>query len=54
MKVFAFPTAVFYFIFSPVTALIMSISDLILKKFFSIEGDQIQFTFSKIELGKLY
>ena len=51
MKVFAFPTAVFYFLFSPVTAMIMSISDLILKKFFSIEGDQIQFTFSKIELG---
>ena len=32
MKVFAFPTAIFYFIFSPVTAMIMSISDLILKK----------------------
>jgi CBS domain containing-hemolysin-like protein len=29
----------------------MWISDLILIKFFRIEGDQIQFTFSKIELG---
>ena len=51
MKVLAFPTAVFYFIFSPITAMIMWISDLILIKFFRIEGDQIQFTFSKIELG---
>ena len=51
MKVLALPTAVFYFIFSPITAMIMWISDLILIKFFRIEGDQIQFTFSKIELG---
>ena len=51
MKVLALPTAFFYFIFSPITAMIMWISDLILIKFFSIEGDQIQFTFSKIELG---
>lgn len=51
MKVLAFPTAVFYFIFSPITATIMWISDLILIKFFRVEGDQIQFTFSKIELG---
>ena len=51
MKVLALPTAIFYFIFSPITAMIMWISDLILIKFFRIEGDQIQFTFSKIELG---
>lgn len=51
MKVFALPTAFFYFLFSPITALIMKISDLILMKFFKVKGDQIQLSFSKIELG---
>ena len=51
IKIFAFPTAFFYALFSPITTLIIKLSDLILMKFFSTEGDQVQLTFSKIELG---
>ena len=51
MKVFAFPTAVFYAVFAPITAMIIKLSDFILIKFFKTKGDQIQLTFTKIELG---
>lgn len=51
MKVFAFPTAFFYALFSPVTSMIIKLSDFILMKFFKTKGDQVQLTFSKIELG---
>ena len=51
MKVFAFPTAVFYAVFAPITAMIIKLSDFILMKFFKTKGDQIQLTFTKIELG---
>ena len=51
MKVFAFPTAIFYIIFYPITFLIIRLSDIILMKFFKTKGDQVQLTFSKIELG---
>lgn len=51
MKVFAFPTAFFYALFSPITSMIIMLSDFILMKFFKTKGDQVQLTFSKIELG---
>ena len=51
IKIFAFPTAFFYALFSPITTMIIKLSDIILMKFFSTEGDQVQLTFSKIELG---
>ena len=51
MKVFAFPTAIFYTIFAPITSMIIKLSDFILMKFFKTKGDQVQLTFSKIELG---
>lgn len=51
MKLLAFPTAIFYVLFSPMTAMIMKLSDFILIKFFKTKGDQVQLTFSKIELG---
>ena len=51
IKIFAFPTAFFYAFFSPITTMIIKLSDLILMKFFSTKGDQVQLTFSKIELG---
>ena len=51
IKIFAFPTAFFYALFSPITTMIIKLSDLILMKFFSTKGDQVQLTFSKIELG---
>ena len=51
MKIFAFPTAIFYALFAPITSMIIIISDFILIKFFKTKGDQVQLTFSKIELG---
>lgn len=51
IKIFAFPTSIFYAIFAPITSLIISLSDYILIKFFKTEKDQIQLTFSKVELG---
>tara|TARA_A100001011_G_scaffold41540_1_gene39148 strand:- start:24322 stop:25596 length:1275 start_codon:yes stop_codon:yes gene_type:complete len=51
MKIFAFPTAIFYALFAPITSMIIIISDFILIKFFKTKGDQVQLTFSKVELG---
>ena len=51
IKIFAFPTAIFYTLFAPVTSMIIVVSDFILIKFFKTKGDQVQLTFSKIELG---
>ena len=51
MKVFAIPTAFFYAFFFPITSMIIILSDYILIKFFKPKGDQVQLTFSKIELG---
>ena len=51
MKVFAIPTAFFYAFFFPMTSMIIILSDYILIKFFKTKGDQVQLTFSKIELG---
>jgi CBS domain containing-hemolysin-like protein len=51
MKLLAFPTAFFYALFSPITSMIIMLSDFILIKFFKTQGDQVQLTFSKIELG---
>ena len=51
MKILAFPTAIFYALFAPITSMIIRLSDFILMKFFKTKGDQVQLTFSKIELG---
>ena len=51
MKVFALPTAVFLTLFTPITLMVIKLSDYILIKFFKTKGDQIQLTFSKSELG---
>ena len=51
MKVFALPTAVFFTLFTPITVMVIKLSDYILIKFFKTKGDQIQLTFSKSELG---
>lgn len=51
MKIFAFPTAFFYALFTPITTMIIKLSDFILIRFFKTKGDQVQLTFSKIELG---
>ena len=51
MKVFALPTGVFLTLFTPITLMVIKLSDYILIKFFKTKGDQIQLTFSKSELG---
>jgi CBS domain containing-hemolysin-like protein len=51
MKIFALPTGVFFTLFNPITLMVIKLSDYILIKFFKTKGDQIQFTFSKSELG---
>jgi putative hemolysin len=51
MKVFAFPTALFYAIFNPITSMINKLSDFILIVFFKTKGDPVQLSFSKVELG---
>ena len=51
MKIFALPTGVFFTLFTPITLMVIELSDYILIKFFKTKGDQIQLTFSKSELG---
>ncbi|NND14765.1 MAG: HlyC/CorC family transporter [Eudoraea sp.] len=51
LKVFAFPAYIFYLLFSMISEFVIKVSDLILKTFFRTDGDQVQLTFSKLELG---
>lgn len=50
-KFFAVPAYFFYVIFSLISEFIIWISDLVLKLIFKSEGDTVQLTFSKLELG---
>ena len=51
VKIFALPAYFFYKLFHYLSSFMIWISDLILKKFFKTEGDQINLSFSKVELG---
>ncbi|WP_432411809.1 hemolysin family protein [Rasiella sp. SM2506] len=51
VKIFAVPAYFFYMFFSVISEFIIWISDLVLKHLFKTEGDSVQLTFSKIELG---
>lgn len=51
LKFFAIPAYLFYILFYFISTFVMQISDFVLKKFFKTEGDELQLTFSKIELG---
>ena len=51
IKIFAVPVALFYYLFYPFTFLIIGLTDVILKRFLNTETDQVQLSFSKIELG---
>ncbi|AXO81152.1 HlyC/CorC family transporter [Olleya aquimaris] len=51
LKVLAFPAYLFYLLFSWVSDFVIWISDVVLKKFFKTEGDQVQLAFTKVELG---
>ena len=51
IKILAFPAYVFYVLFTFISDFVIWISDMVLKKFFSTEGDEVQLAFSKVELG---
>ena len=51
VKIFAVPAYFFYMFFAVISEFIIWISDLVLKHLFKTEGDSVQLTFSKIELG---
>lgn len=51
IKVLALPAYIFYVLFTFVSDFVIWISDVILKRFFKTEGDQVQLAFSKVELG---
>ncbi len=51
VKIFAVPAYIFYVLFSVVSEFVIWISDMVLKVFFKTEGDTVQLSFSKIELG---
>jgi CBS domain containing-hemolysin-like protein len=51
VKVFAIPAYIFYVIFWLISEFIIWISDMVLKVFFKTEGDDVQLSFSKVELG---
>lgn len=50
MKIFALPAYLFYTIFSPLTSLVILISDFILNKFFNTNIKHSSLSFTKIEL----
>ncbi|MEK9781662.1 MAG: hemolysin family protein [Flavobacteriales bacterium] len=50
MKIFVAPATFFYFLLSPITALIIALTDSILKRF-GVAADQVQLSISKVELG---
>ena len=51
IKVLAFPAYIFYVLFTFISDFVIWISDMILKKFFKTDGDEVQLAFSKVELG---
>ena len=51
LKVFAAPAYFFYVLFGVISSFVIWISDLVLKRFFKTEGDEVQLAFTKVELG---
>lgn len=51
LKILAFPAYLFYALFTFISDFVIWISDVVLKKFFKTEGDQVQLAFTKVELG---
>jgi len=51
IKFFALPAYFFYKLFYYISSFLIWISDYVLRKFFKTEGDQINLSFSKLELG---
>ncbi len=51
IKIFAVPAYLFYVLFSLISEFIIWISDTVLRVFFKTEGDAVQLSFTKLELG---
>ena len=51
IKILALPAYIFYVLFTLISDFVIWISDVVLKKFFKTEGDQVQLAFTKVELG---
>ncbi len=51
LKIFAVPAYFFYLLFSAISWFVIKVSDFILKVFFKTEGDEVQLSFTKLELG---
>lgn len=51
LKVLAIPAYIFYVLFSFISWFVLKISDFILKTFFKTKGDEVQLSFTKLELG---
>ncbi|MGJ8683442.1 MAG: hemolysin family protein [Nonlabens sp.] len=51
LKLLAVPAYIFYVLFFPISWICIKISDYFLRIFFKSDGDNIQLSFSKIELG---
>ena len=51
LKFFAVPAYLFYILFSFISSFVIWISDLVLKRFFKTQGDEVQLAFTKVELG---
>ncbi len=51
IKIFAIPVSIFYYIFFPISQIILKFTDFILKHFFKTDSDKENLSFSKIELG---
>lgn len=51
LKILALPAYFFFILFTLVSDFVIWISDMVLKRFFKTEGDEVQLAFSKVELG---
>ncbi len=51
LRFFLIPTTFFYFLLAPISSAIILLTDGVLKRFFQVEADQVQLSFSKVELG---
>ncbi|NDV15068.1 DUF21 domain-containing protein [Muricauda sp. TY007] len=51
IKILAIPAYFFYLLFSIISWFVIKVSDFILKVFFKTEGDEVQLSFTKLELG---
>ena len=51
LKFFLLPTTFFYYFLAPISRSIIILTDGVLTRFFQVETDQVQLSFSKVELG---